>query len=115
MAPWLGLGMLGFAIVGSRLEVDQRLALAGPNTAQRLPAELPPDVAEAVRSGRAEIRTMTREEYDAWAHQTEGALDGWPTLAATDETLLTRVIAETQGIDQATLAADARNSGRLGE
>lgn len=121
-APWLGLGMCAYAIVVPRAEHDASMRAlpnaadprVGPATFERVNVDmLPPEVAQAVRDGRAEIRTMTPEEYAQWQASQHGGEPEWPTLGATDETLLTRVIDATQGVDQGSLAEAARSAGRL--
>lgn len=120
---FVGAGMVVVAIVQPRVEQDARMQQLPSGASPRVGAQtferinpdvpLPPDLERAVREGRAEVRTMTAEEYARFAQSSAGALDGYPTVAATDETLLDRVIAETEGVDQATLADQARADGRL--
>lgn len=119
-APWLGLGMCAYAIVVPRAERDAAMRAlpngsdprVGPAAFERVNVDmLPADVQQAVRDGRVEVRTMTPEEYAAMVR--DGGEPDWPTLGATDETLLTRVIDATQGVDQGSLAEAARSAGRL--
>lgn len=124
-APWFGLAMCSYAIVVPRAETDarrQQLPTAaqprvGTSAFERINADvpLPPDLAAAVERGDVQVRHMTPDEYAAFMREQNGDVPEYPTLAATDETLLDRVIQETIGVDQGTLANDARASGRLSE
>lgn len=115
-----GFGFMAITIVQARVDEDQRLR-SQPNPALRpaprpAPAsaieQLPPDVAQLVREGKAEIVSMTPQEYAEMMRERNGD-DAYPTLGATHETLLDEIIGATQGVDQGTLAEHARASGRL--
>lgn len=113
LADVLGAGMAWFAIVGARVQADQIIASRAAQLAAgaHRPAGPPPD-AEPIASPPPGA-FLSSEEYAAFAQATDGARDGYPTVAATDENLLGRVIQETQGIDQATLIGIAKENGQL--
>jgi hypothetical protein len=114
---YVGAAMVVVGIVQPRLEADERIKERRPigapaPTVERVsPADAERLVAEAAARGE-QVRFMTPEEYEAYIRT--GGADEWPTVAATDPTLLDRVIEQTAGIDQGTLATEARNSGRIG-
>ena len=116
----LGFGIMTVGIVQSRVDEDQRLR-SQPNPALRMPSapapamisQLPPEIAQLVREGKAEIVSMTPEQYAEEMRRRNGE-DAYPTLGATHETLLDEIIGATAGVDQGTLADHARASGRIG-
>lgn len=122
-APWFGLAMVSYAVVMPRVEADQSLRRAIPSAAQ---PRVAPQVFERVNGDElrqqfgpdVEIRTMTADEYAAFLRE-QGGRDGGDvadvTVAATDDSLLDRTIVATQGVDQGTLAFEARAAGRLTE
>jgi hypothetical protein len=70
-------------------------------------------IVESAEANGVPVQYMTDAEYMEYASGTDAAKEGYPTLGATDETLLDRTIAATQGVDQGTLAEQARRDGRL--
>lgn len=116
----LGFGIVLVGVVQSRVEQDQQLRAQLPpalHPPRPMPAgfdQLPPDVQQLVRDGKAEIVSMTPEEYAQQMRARNGD-DAYPTLGATHETLLDEVIDATQGVDQGALADVARAQGRIGD
>lgn len=109
-ADLVGAGMIWFAVISARVMADQAIAERARQLSRPPGA---PDPVEPLQPSGPET-WLTAEDYAAYAQATPAAAEeGYPTVAATDETLLDRVITETQGIDQGTLAEVAKANGQL--